>query len=123
MPDFPRGKAYKRLLAFYSLRNAHIRPREADAAAPAPARVRRFALRADMTAESPTVPPETRRALVADYRSRIRQTAAPRPEAPAFRGVAPAPAPANNWIPIGPSVLRKGQAANRPAVSGRVPGI
>lgn len=36
---------------------------------------------------------------------------------------APAPPPANNWIPIGPSVVRKGQASNRPAVSGRVAGL
>ena len=36
---------------------------------------------------------------------------------------APVPPPANNWIPIGPSVLRQGQGAVRPAVSGRTPAI
>jgi hypothetical protein len=36
---------------------------------------------------------------------------------------APREAPANNWIPIGPSVVRQGQGANRPAVSGRVAGL
>ncbi len=29
----------------------------------------------------------------------------------------------NNWIPIGPSVLRRGQPAGRPAISGRAGGI
>lgn len=32
-------------------------------------------------------------------------------------------APANNWIPRGPSVVRQGQALNRPAVSGRIAGV
>lgn len=32
-------------------------------------------------------------------------------------------APSNNWIPRGPSVVRKGQASNRPPVSGRVTGV
>ncbi len=36
---------------------------------------------------------------------------------------APQPAPANNWVPLGPSVLRKGQAATQPGTSGRTPGI
>src|SRR5215213_3566344 len=31
--------------------------------------------------------------------------------------------PAKSWIPIGPSVLRQGQAVNRPATSGRVAGL
>lgn len=35
----------------------------------------------------------------------------------------PMPPPANNWIPIGPSVLRKGQGATLPATSGRAIGI
>ncbi len=35
----------------------------------------------------------------------------------------PAPPPANNWIPMGPSVLRKGQGATLPSTSGRVNGI
>jgi|GEM_PF-1923987 len=34
-----------------------------------------------------------------------------------------APPPANNWIPIGPSVVRQGQVANRTTTSGRVRGI
>jgi hypothetical protein len=35
----------------------------------------------------------------------------------------PNPPPANNWIPIGPSVLRQGQGGVKPATSGRTPGI
>ena len=33
------------------------------------------------------------------------------------------PPPANNWIPIGPSVLRRGQGGTQPSMSGRVNGI
>lgn len=39
------------------------------------------------------------------------------------RPEAPAPPPANNWIPIGPAGLRKGQSEVQPTVSGRTPGI
>lgn len=35
----------------------------------------------------------------------------------------PAPPPANNWIPIGPSALRKGQGGTMPTTSGRCVGI
>lgn len=35
----------------------------------------------------------------------------------------PVPPPAENWVPIGPSVLRQGQAGARPATSGRTPAI
>jgi hypothetical protein len=35
----------------------------------------------------------------------------------------PAPPPANNWIPIGPSVLRQGQGGVKPPTSGRAVGI
>ena len=35
----------------------------------------------------------------------------------------PVPPPANNWIPIGPSVLRQGQGGVKPPTSGRVAGI
>ena len=35
----------------------------------------------------------------------------------------PVPPPANNWIPIGPSVVRQGQGGVMPAVSGRTPAI
>lgn len=35
----------------------------------------------------------------------------------------PVPPPANNWVPIGPSVLRQGQGGTKPPTSGRTPGI
>jgi hypothetical protein len=35
----------------------------------------------------------------------------------------PAPPPAENWVPIGPSVLRRGQAATQPGTSGRTVGL
>ncbi len=35
----------------------------------------------------------------------------------------PAPPPNENWVPIGPSVLRQGQAGSKPATSGRTPAI
>lgn len=36
---------------------------------------------------------------------------------------APTPPPANNWVSIGPTVVREGQARDNPPVSGRVPGV
>lgn len=43
----------------------------------------------------------------------------------AAAGLAPAPVlpGANNWVPLGPSVVARGQAQGRPAISGRVSGI
>jgi hypothetical protein len=35
----------------------------------------------------------------------------------------PQPPPANNWIPIGPSVLRQGQMPNRSPMAGRIAGL
>src|SRR5438034_10678784 len=35
----------------------------------------------------------------------------------------PAPPPANNWVPIGPSVMRRGQGGTLPSTSGRAIGI
>jgi len=35
----------------------------------------------------------------------------------------PSPPPATNWVPIGPSVLRRGQAGTQPGSSGRCPGL
>jgi hypothetical protein len=53
----------------------------------------------------------------------------PSPGTPASAGVSPpppqppVPPPANNWIPIGPSVLRQGQGGVKPPTSGRAVGI
>jgi hypothetical protein len=87
--------------------------------------------------ESP-LPPDFRRKLVQDYRRR-QQAQRPPPEPPERvagepeppeRGAgepeppeAPQLPPANNWIPIGPSVVRQGQGGVKPATSGRTPAI
>ncbi len=89
------------------------------------------------TVESSTrpLPPDFRRRVTEAYRKRQQQQHQQRQQgsAPAnFDSAsaeviterdAPLPAPANNWIPIGPSVLRQGQAVNRPPTSGRVAGL
>ena len=76
--------------------------------------------------------PGFRRHLIREYRRRQqrdiigpegkRTRSSTRPEGPSFYS-APAPPPANNWIPIGPSVVRQGQAATKPSTSGRVVSI
>ena len=76
---------------------------------------------------SPATPGPDRRTLIEEYRKRQeRKGSSPRSrgrasgEAPR---AAPTPPPANNWIPIGPSVLRQGQGEVKPATSGRTPAI
>jgi hypothetical protein len=119
-----RRRAYDRLLAFTSQRYAILEPITTEIRG-RPA-TRGFAAE---PSESP-LPAGFRRGLAVAFRERASHAASQRlrslpfarpvaPGAPA----APAPPPSNNWIPIGPMVLRKGQAENRPAVSGRVPGI
>lgn len=72
----------------------------------------------------PELPPDFRLRLIEQYRQRQQSTRALSPDAPGISTrEAPLPPPANNWIPIGPSVVRHGQAATRPAVSGRINGI
>jgi hypothetical protein len=70
--------------------------------------------------------PGFRRRLVEQYRFRRRGEAPIAFSARAVGGPRPQAArlaPAVNWLPIGPTVARQGQAAGRPAVSGRVAGI
>jgi hypothetical protein len=75
------------------------------------------------------VPPEVarnRRQALEQFRQLRLRRLQPRPpgEAPGLMPrEAPVPPPAANWIPIGPSVLRQGQGAVKPAVSGRTPAI
>jgi len=72
----------------------------------------------------PTLPANFQRSVMRAYRGRQSgggAEAAARGEF--FFEDAPLPGPANNWVPLGPSVLRQGQAVNRPAVSGRVAGL
>lgn len=54
-----------------------------------------------------------------DYRARLEEQRG----ADGTAGLAAAPPPSANWIPLGPLVSRGGQGANKPMVSGRVSGI
>jgi hypothetical protein len=78
--------------------------------------------------EDSPLPTDSRRQIIQEYRRRQRaQQSSPAPPEPR-RGnseppEAPQPPPANNWIPIGPSVVRKGQGGVQPATSGRTPAI
>lgn len=56
-----------------------------------------------------------------DYRRRLEELRAEPQDGAA--GLAAAPPPNPNWVPLGPLVSRQGQAANKPMVSGRVSGI
>ena len=99
--------------------------------------VERFASRDLRRLEEPPrnpLPSSFRRDLVREYRRRqmakLTRQGRRVPGAPALEEAGegdmpepPAPPPANNWIPIGPSVLRGGQAAGTPAVAGRVSGL
>ena len=70
-----------------------------------------------------------RRRLIDEFRRRQREQLqggtgqAPGAAIGAEQPLAPAPPPANNWIPIGPSVVRQGQGGVKPATSGRTPAI
>jgi hypothetical protein len=121
-----RGYAHERLLGFIGQRYARLRTVEAAEEGPGPAA---FTIGGDgLVRRAGPVPVEFRRTRVIEFRGRLRQeSSAETPVAGiASFGIPAAIAaarPPNQWTPLGPSVLRKGQAANRPAVSGRVPGI
>jgi hypothetical protein len=69
---------------------------------------------------------EQRRTALRDFRQiRAQKLRSRRPQEAAdlLPREAPVPPPADNWIPIGPSVLRQGQGGVQPAVSGRTPAI
>jgi hypothetical protein len=79
--------------------------------------------------EEPPLPYEFRRQIIQEYRERqqtqqqpaamldISDEGGPPPPEP------PQAPPGNNWIPIGPSVLRQGQGGVKPATSGRTPAV
>src|SRR5262249_7403842 len=124
----PRGEGgpEARLRAFLGPRLAVLRPREeSERLRPARAEHPRATGRAGADDAEPAeaLPASFRRDLMALYRERKRQAESdPARSAPA-EWKPPQPAPANNWTPIGPSVVRQGLASNRPAVSGRVAGL
>jgi hypothetical protein len=145
------GGAFLREMTFFRERLAELRP--PTSAAPAPRAFRddpfarmvqaareRAAVLTEPAGEAavPRVATHTEqphlvaltspRQIPEDFRlQRMRQYRARHPATAAGLGVAPPesplPAPANNWVPLGPSVLRQGQAGNRPAVSGRIAGL
>ena len=120
-PVVGEGGPLGREQAFVDQRLAVLQPREAVPRAPVELP------RSDRPSEERLGPlaPDFRQSLVAQYRGRQQSTWPPgAPRAPgALPPEAPSPPPANNWIPIGPCVVRQGQASNRPAVSGRIAGI
>ena len=115
--------------------------------------VERFASRSLDRPEEPPggpLPPDFRRDLVQGYRRRQRAKMARErsrepgegegpaarddhaPDAPTSEEggdgegeapIAPVQPPASNWVPIGPSVVRRGQAAGTPAMAGRTSGL
>lgn len=119
----------RRQRAFLSQRYAVLRP--AEEARPGESATRGAAGPADESAEglapdhrglTPTLPRGFQKSVMRAYRRRRADDGAAGDEAGFTRGAA-RPGPANNWVPLGPSVVRQGQAVNRPAVSGRAAGL
>ncbi|HVG35111.1 MAG TPA: hypothetical protein VM911_18735, partial [Pyrinomonadaceae bacterium] len=78
--------------------------------------------------EEPPLPYEFRRQIIQQYRERQQTQEQPRMLERSEEGGGPPPEapqapPGNNWIPIGPSVLRQGQGGVKPATSGRTPAV
>src|SRR5215216_3586519 len=80
--------------------------------------------------EDSRLPSDIRHRIIREYRKRQQaqsSSAAASRQATDTEGSgppeAPQPPPANNWIPIGPSVLRQGQGGVKPSTSGRTPAI
>lgn len=121
----PEGGPAWREREFLAQRTTPIRPKGTP---PPPAPV--TAPESDEAEEPPqaaALPPDFRLRLVEEYRRRQQEQQPPPAAAPAESGPeqpeAPQPPPANNWIPIGPSVVRQGQGGVKPATSGRTPAI
>ena len=122
--------ALERLVYFLKQRSAVIghRPRATvSARPPAPPAPAADAL-------SDAAPPDLAAPVLAfkfpaDFRSSLLHSYRERQQSSEESAVGAAPpaaalaAPANNWVPRGPSVVRRGQAANSPPVSGRIAGI
>ena len=84
--------------------------------------------RAQPRTDDRSAPLGNRQRMIDAYRKRQKQKPKPRPRAAVGAGSLlppepPAPPPANNWVPIGPSGLRQGQGHVNPATSGRTPAI
>jgi hypothetical protein len=92
----------------------------------------------DETEEEPSeeegsrLPSNIRHRIIREYRNRQQAQSSSAAVAAARKAAdtegseareAPQSPPSNNWIPIGPSVLRQGQGGVKPATSGRTPAI
>jgi hypothetical protein len=140
IPPEPEGGPFEREQAFLGERLSELRPKEEEErgeesfgsllpVAPEAADQPR------KESEEKNVAAERKRALKQYRRQQRQKMESDKPEEkPGARPenladltppppMAPVPPPANNWVPIGPSVLRKGQAAVLPATSGRTPAI
>jgi hypothetical protein len=130
LPDSPDARSVARAARRLNAAAAPLAAEESPTATR-----RRAAVAADAS-----LPPDFRLRITNAYRERQQQGSAiaedaaraARRRAPrsamARAGMAAASAssldaPAKTWTPIGPSVLRQGQAINRPATSGRVAGL
>jgi len=135
----PEDAPYRREQAFLEERITALAPKEPPSPAAGPPQ------RPGQPPEASPVslPPDFHRRLVQEYRRRQLAQPLPTPTTEPSRGNggpsgAPAPPesggggggpgealppPANNWIPIGPSVVRRGQLGGNLAVSGRARGI
>ena len=136
----PEGGPDARRQEFISERLTPLRPR-----GPEPEEESLGGTRAAEEEEKAELPADFRASRVAEYRARqrkqLKEEEAGRPRGRSTEPEAsetaeedaesgdeeppqpPAPPPANNWIPIGPSVVRQGQGGTLPAVSGRVLGL
>jgi len=114
------SKAYQRAQEFLTQRLAPIKVRTDELVDEAPP-----PQQPPVGAEGPGVSPAASRlGRLQEYRQR--QAALPTPKAggpPDVTDEAAQPAPHVNWMSIGPVVVRKGQGATRPAVSGRAVGL
>src|SRR5712691_7793735 len=134
----PEGGPEARREAFLEERLAPLRPRGEDDEAEEPA-VPHGLPREGAEGEEP-LPKDFRRQLVERYRAaqeaqseekgmprdREPEPGAAKPaedDAEAEPPQPPSAPPANNWVPIGPSVVREGQGGTKPATSGRILGF
>ncbi|MGK7915206.1 MAG: hypothetical protein AB4038_06605 [Prochloraceae cyanobacterium] len=131
-----RGPA-SRLEAAISERFAIRRPKDEE---PTREPAAPMALETVREGTEPSVPSDTRRRMINEYRKRqakqVQEERALPSSMLAIDGAEeededeepsppqpPLPPPANNWIPIGPSVLRQGQMPSRSAMAGRIAGL
>jgi hypothetical protein len=141
----PEGGPFARAQAFLDERLTPLRPasNEGDRETESPPLPSSPEEEANQPRDRSPLPPNFRRDHIDQYRQRQRQkierlrlSAPDAVEGPVERDenngesvdpetyrLMPPIRFSNSWVPIGPSVLRQGQAATRPATSGRVVGI